>query len=160
MGKTIMTIKELGLTVRGVLALFWPWVSVKPFANDDVDAEVQTNQAFARMPKLEITRYRLEYETQVRKRLATFRWGVWRSFLFLLTAIMVAMIFTIFAHASPTAKVWLGALSMFVFAWATLARLGREATSFGGTTALERIDLRMLWIFYWIGTVLGTLALV
>jgi hypothetical protein len=155
-----MTMKELGLTVRGVFSLFWPWVSVQGFVNDDVDAEIKTNQAFARKSKAEINQFRLQYEPQVQERLGTFRWGVWRSFLFLLTAIIAAMLLALFAHPSPTAKVWLGALSMFVFAWATLARLGRDATSFGGKTALERIDLRMLWILYWFGTVLGTLALV
>jgi hypothetical protein len=155
-----MTMKELGLTVRGVLSLFWPWMSIQGFVNDDVDAEIGANQAFARKSKGEIDRFRLQYERQVKERLGTFRWGVWRSFLFLLTAIIAAMALAVFVHASPAAKVWLGALSMFVFAWATLARLGRDATSFGGKTALERIDLRMLWILYWIGTVLGTLALI
>ena len=155
-----MRIKEWGLTLLGVLSLFWPWVSVNPFVDDDYDQELQINTAIARKPKSEIDKLRQEYEPVVKERLRTFRWGVWRSFLFLFTAVIVAMLVAVFSHASPPTKAWLGALSMFAFAWATLARLGRAATSFGGNTALERIDLRMLWILYWIGTVLGTLALI
>jgi hypothetical protein len=32
--------------------------------------------------------------------------------------------------------------------------------SFGGNTIIERVDLRLLWILYWIGALLGTLALI
>jgi len=53
----------------------------------------------------------------------------------------------------------LGAAAIFVFVWSTLARLGRSATSFGSNAILESIDLRGLWILYWIGTLLDNSAL-
>src|SRR5258708_2021020 len=76
----IMSIKELGLTFRGILSLFWPWASVKPFVDDDYDQEPKINPAISRKPKAEIDKLRLEYEPVVRERLGTFRWGVWGSF--------------------------------------------------------------------------------
>jgi hypothetical protein len=151
--------KELGLTIRGVLWLIWPWVSVKPFVDDDYDQELKVNPAIARKPKSEIDKLRREYEPVLEKRLRTFRQGVWGSFWFLVTAVIAAVVLAAFWHVAPSIKVLLGDASIFVFAWSTLARIGRGATSFGGNTILERIDLRVLWILYWIGTLLGTLAL-
>jgi hypothetical protein len=159
LGAIIMTIKELGLTLRGLYLLVWPGLSVRPFVDDDYDAELKNNTQLAKEPAAAIERRRREYEPQVQQRMRTFRWGVWGSFLFLLTAIVAAIVLKLFWQASPNAKVWLGGASIFVFAWSTLARLGRSATSMGGNTALERVDLRVLWIFYWFGTALGTLAL-
>jgi hypothetical protein len=155
----IMTMKELGLTLRGLSLLVWPGLSVRPFVDDDYDAELKTNTQLAKEPAAAIEKRRREYEPEVRQRMGTFRWGVWGSFLFLLTAIIAAIILKLFWQASPNAKVWLGGASIFVFAWSTLARLGRSATSMGGKTALERVDLRVLWISYWFGTAFGTLAL-
>jgi hypothetical protein len=155
-----MRIKEWGLTFLGVLSLFWPWVSVRPFVDDDYDQELKINTAIAKKPKSEIDKLRQEYEPVVEGRLQTFRRGVWGSFWFLVTAVIAAMILAAFWHAAPGVKVLLGDASIFVFAWSTLARIGRGATSFGGNTILERIDLRVFWILYWVGTLLGTLALI
>src|SRR6185312_14327832 len=127
-----MKAKECGLTILGILSLFWPWASVKPFVDDDLGAELETNQFLAARPQAEIDGRRQQYEPEVRKRLRTFRWGVWGSFWFLVTAVIAAMVLAAFWHASPKAKVWLGGPSIFVFAWATLARLGRSAMSLGG----------------------------
>ncbi len=154
-----MSLKECTLTVRGILSLFLPWLSVTPFAQADVDREVEVNHAFARKSQSQINDYRIEYEPEVKKRMYSFRWGVWGSFLFLLVAVIAALVLATFWRASPEAKFLLGGASIFVFAWSTLARLGRSGTSLGGNTAIERIDVRLLWILYWVGTVLGTLAL-
>jgi hypothetical protein len=147
------------LTVRGILSLILPWLSVTPFAKADVEKEVEINQAFAKKSASQLNAYRIEYEPVVKKRVQTFRSGVWGSFFFLITAVFAALIWAAFLPASPKARVVFGAASLFVFAWSTLARLGRGATSFGGNTIVERIDVRLLWILYWIGTVLGTFAL-
>jgi hypothetical protein len=154
-----MTLKECALTVRGIFSLFWPWLSVTPFAGADVEREVEINEAFARMSQSQRIDYRIEYEPVVKKRVQAFRSGVWGSFWFLITAVVAALVWGAFWRAPPEAKTLLGVASVFVFAWSTLARLGRGATSFGGNTIVERIDVRLLWILYWIGTVLGTLAL-
>jgi hypothetical protein len=155
-----MRIKEMGLTALGVLSLVWPWVTVKPFVNDDYDAELKMNKQLALRPKSEIDQKKQEYEPEVKERMTTFRRGFWGSFWFLVTAVFVALVLAAFWRSSSEAKLLLGGASIFVFAWSTLARLGRSATSIGGKTALERVDMRMLWILYWVGTLLGTLALV
>jgi hypothetical protein len=154
-----MKLKEFTLTLRGLFSLFMPWLSVKPFVKADVERETEVNQAFARKSASQLADYRLEYEPVVKERVRSFRSGVWRSFLFLLTAVIVALVLAAFWRASSQAKTFLGAASIFVFAWSTLARLGRGATSWGGNTIVERTDVRLLWILYWVGTVLGTLAI-
>jgi hypothetical protein len=159
-GEDTMTIKECTLTVRGILSLFLPWLSVTPFAKADVENETKVNHAFGRMSESQRDDYRKEYEPMVKQRMQTFRSGVWGSFWFLISAIVVALISRAFWHASSDAKLLVGIASVFVFAWSTLARLGRNATSFGGNTIVERIDVRLLWILYWIGTLLGIIALI
>jgi hypothetical protein len=49
-----MKAKECGLTILGILSLFWPWASVKPFVDDDLGAELETNQFLAARPQAEI----------------------------------------------------------------------------------------------------------
>src|SRR4051812_22714601 len=112
-----MKLKEWTLTARGIFSLFMPWLSVKPFAKADVEREIEVNQAFARKSASQLADYQLEYEAIVKERLRAFRSGVWRSFWFLLTAVIVALIVAAFWHASPKAKTLLGGLSIFVFAW-------------------------------------------
>src|SRR5690349_10760897 len=131
-----MSLKESTLTVRGILSLFWPWLSVTPFAKADVAREVEINQAFARKSQSQLNDYRIEYEPVVRELVRTFRSGMWGSFWFLITAIVAASIMAAFWHASSEAKTLLGGASIFVFAWSTLARLGRDATSFGGNSVV------------------------
>jgi hypothetical protein len=156
-----MEMKELSLTFRGIFSLFWPLLSMRPFVDNDYDAEIAGNKALAKKSEAEIEKRRKEYEPEVEKRMRSFRWVVWSSFLFLLSAITVAKTTTaLLRPASPSAKIFLGGASIFSFAWSTLARLGRSGTSMGGNTALERVDLRVLWILYWIGTLLGTLAII
>src|SRR5665213_2019574 len=152
-----MNLREFGLTILGFLSLLWPWTTAKPFVNADVENEMKVNTAFARKSASQLQDYRFEYEPEVKNRLSTFRRGVWGAFWFLVTAVLVALVIAAFWHRTMEAKTLLGAASVFVFAWSTLARLGRRATSFGGNTILERIDIRLLWILYWIGTLLGTL---
>jgi predicted permease len=136
-------------------------MTVKPFVNDDWDAELIANDAMAKKSKAEIEKEKKKYESEVRRRLGIFRRGIWGSFFALITAVVAAEVASAFIpQTSSSARVFLGGSSIFVFAWATLARLSRSATSLGGATVLERIDERMLWILYWFGTLLGTLALI
>jgi hypothetical protein len=123
-----MKIKEWPLTVYGILALFWPWISVKPFVKDDYEAELRTNKQLAARPKETREQFLRDYEPEVEKRLRIFRWGLWGSFLCLATAVMTAVVLVKFGWSvSAQQRMWLGGTSMFCFAWATLARLGRSA---------------------------------
>src|SRR3954447_24346916 len=106
-----MKLKEWTLTARGIFSLFMPWLSVKPFAKADVEREIEVNQGFARKSASQIADYRLEYEAVVKERMRAFRSGVWRSFWFLLTAIVVALIIATFWHAAPKAKTVLAGAS-------------------------------------------------
>lgn len=102
-----MRIKEWGLTALGVFSLFWPWVTVQPFVNDDYDAELKANPQLAAKPK-DVEKRKLEYAPEVKERLRTFRRGVWGSFWFLVTAIVAATLLAAFCFdPSPKEKVWL-----------------------------------------------------
>jgi hypothetical protein len=82
--------------------------------------------------------YRRSYEPEVKARLTTFRHGVWGSLIFLITAVIAAVIVAAFWHTSPGSKVLLGGASIFVFAWSTPARPTCVLWHIGGTEKLTR----------------------
>jgi hypothetical protein len=51
-------------------------------------------------------------------------------------------------------------LSAFSFAFGTLARLGWEGQTIDGNSLEERADKSLFKLFYWIGTCLGTFAII
>lgn len=56
-------------------------------------------------------------------------------------------------------KIRNGALSIFLFAWGTLGRLGFNERSWDGNTKIEKIDQVIFWIQYFLGTIFGVLSL-
>ena len=49
-------------------------------------------------------------------------------------------------------------LSLFLFAFATLGRIGWEGQSWKGDTVYEQLDNRIFWLCYFLGMVFGILA--
>jgi hypothetical protein len=94
----------------------------------------------------------------VNLRLRALRQSVYSSLIILASAVLVAIAAPI--NITPQGRVWIGAASIFCFAWATLAKLGWHVGSFAGDTVVERLDLHIFRFLYWLGTLLGTLALV
>lgn len=144
---------------RAGLGMLLPKSNVSSLVNADYDDEVSVNSGFAKQTAPERQRWERGYTQTVRERLAILRDGLVKSFLALLFATVLGVGLLKFWTPSTGAKAWLGVLSVFCFALATLARLGKPATSIGGRTAVERLDLRILWILYWLGMFIGTLAL-
>jgi hypothetical protein len=122
-------LREFGLTLLGLLALVWPWTTVKPFANDDFDTELTTTNHHAKLSDTQLAKERTDYQKETKRRFKGFRRGFWGSFIFLVSAIVIAVITGSHSHPSSEVKTLLGALSIFVFAWATLARIGHDAES-------------------------------
>jgi hypothetical protein len=145
---------------RSVLALVWPWTSVQRLVDADWHDELAKNTQLASRSRDVQQAHRREYIPVLKERVRLLRCGMIGSFLFLVFAIVVAQV-VILAGEKPNApqKIWLGGLSIFCFAWATLARLGKPGTSFGGNTVIERLDRKIFWVLYWLGTFFGTLAL-
>lgn len=122
-----MKMKEVGLTILGVLSLFWPWMTVQPFVDDDYDAELEANTHLAKKSKTEIDKLRKEYVSVMQERLQTFRRGVWGSFFFLLTAVIVAMLVAAFLwNPSSITKILVAGASLFVPAWRATCHVVRR----------------------------------
>lgn len=147
------------LIIRATLLLFLPWLNVQPLVDADYDDEVAVNPRFSQRPVADRKKWKLEYADAIRQRTSVLRGGLIKSFLTLLFAIALGLIILTIWTPSPATKAWLGVLSAFCFAWATLARLGRHGTSIGGNTTVERLDLKILWFLYWLGMLVGTFAL-
>jgi hypothetical protein len=100
-----MAANEWSLTARGIFSLFIPWLSVTPFAKSDVEHEATVNNAFARMSESQRDDYRKGHEIEVKKRMKTFRSGVWGSFWLLISAVIIALILRAFWNAQAGEKV-------------------------------------------------------
>lgn len=102
---------------------------------------------------------RAQLEPLLRERVSHLRRGLAKSFACLASAVLLAVLMiALGCRASALGKIWLGVLSIFCFAWSTLARLSNR--SFGGETVIERLDSGIFWLLYWLGTFAGTFALI
>lgn len=82
------------------------------------------------------------------------------SFLWVLGGVVVALIFTKSLSIANLSAIKisniLGIFSIMFFSIGTLARLGWEGQSWRGDTIFERLDKYFFWVFYFLGTVLGS----
>ena len=146
---------------RGILALFWRTADVQPLIDADHTLELSGNTQLSAAPPEIQERRRREYAATLAKRLYLLRRNLFRSFFILASAVAVSLLFSYLAPAvSALGRAWLGVSSLFCFAWSTLARLGWAGQSYRGDTVVERLDERIFMFLYWLGTFLGTLALV
>jgi|SRR5262252_206028 len=147
------SVREWTLLARGMLALFWKRTDLQPLIDSDFERELSKNIYLAREPQQKQEQQRAQYEPVLRERVSLLRRGLAVSFVFLASAVLLALSMIAFGYrASGSGKIWLGGLSIFCFAWSTLARLGKPGTSFGGETVIERLDSRIFWVLYWLGT--------
>ncbi len=143
---------EWMLISRAFLASLCKRVSVDPLVYADATDETVTNKHFKNT-----TEARAEYKPVLLERLRLLRRSFGRSFLWLLTASVFALIvLRFFSDPSPS---WLGVSSVFFLAWSTLARLGYPGQSMGHGTVIERLDEWTFKVLFWIGTFLGILAM-
>ena len=98
-------------------------------------------------------------ENLARFRVARLRVVHTRTIVLLLSALIVGMFF---GRVTPTTWVrgreYYALASVFIFAWATLARLGWTAQSIKGDSAIERIDETWFRSLYWLATALAAAA--
>jgi hypothetical protein len=84
------------------------------------------------------------------------------SFLWVLAATLLALWFVVLpgtgSIGSVNSQQLFGASSVFVFAWATLGRLGWNERSFGGVTIFEELDTIIFWLLCGAGAFLGVAA--
>ncbi len=113
----------------------------------------------------EVLRERAHRESRERsiQRCNLLRTRLWKSFLIIASAVLAAEVISVLWLRSKGVSTSFNGIctagSVFVFAWATLGRLGWSGQSIGGKTIFERLDEKIFRILYWIGTFLGILAL-
>ncbi len=98
-------------------------------------------------------------EYQVSKRLSILRKNLFLSFLFLSSALVVAWATNTYRIGMSLSPNILAGFSVFCFAWATLGRLGWEGQSYKGNSSVEKIDNKLFFAIYWLGTYLGTISI-
>lgn len=152
---------ECLLMVVGILRVFRITRRVQRLVDADYNLEMSRNKELRESSSSSQAEWRDRTEKNVEERLNILRRNTTRSFVFLASAVAVIVFSSLLVSgAAPSPQVWLGIASIFFFAWATLARLGWSGASWSGDTVVERLDSRFFWLLYWLGTSIGTAALV
>jgi hypothetical protein len=146
---------------RGLLAILRRGTDVQRLIDADHALELSRNAQLSASSPEDQERHRRQYAATLDKRLDVLRRNIFWSFIILASAVALSLLFSyLMPTLSPSWRAWLGASSIFSFAWATLARLGWPGQSWKGDTVVERLDERIFKFLYWLGTFLGILALV
>jgi hypothetical protein len=136
--------RESTLTVRALVALVYKRATLDALIAADHALNVSSND--------QLKQARLEVQEQskqataanVRERLEILRRNMFWSFVILGSAVAASFLVTVLMPARfAPCRAWLGGLSLFIFAWGTLGRLGWLGESFGGGTVVERLDDRI-----------------
>jgi hypothetical protein len=152
---------EWTLTARGILALVCKGAGIQSLVESDHSLNLSTNDQLRQARPEAQEDSKRSTAVNVSKRLGLLRRNIIWSFLILASATLASLLLSHFVPTPPAlCRAWLGGSSLFIFAWATLGRLGWSGQSFGGTTVVERLDDRIFKSLYWFGTFLGVLALV
>jgi len=91
-------------------------------------------------------------------RLKLLRGVLIKSFASMASAVIVGVVFREFYGGPMLPRPVFAVGSLFLFASATLGRLGWAGQSYKGDTSVERLDQRIFHVLYWIGMLWGTLA--
>lgn len=152
---------ELALMSRGILALIRKGTDIRPLADSDhaLNLAADANLRNASSDRQELSRPHTA--ENVIARLNILRRNILWSFAILASAVIASAFLRHFIPA-PTkqCQALLGVASIFLFAWATLGRLGWTGQSHGGNSVIERLDDRIFTLLYWIAMFVGALALI
>ncbi len=145
---------------RSVAALFWKRADVQPLIDADHTRELLQNVQLRDATSDVQEQHRSKYASTLAERLRVLRRNVLWSFVILASAVTLSVLSSyLVVPLSASHRAWLGAGSIFSFAWATLARLGWPGQSWKGDTVVERLDARIFKFLYWLGTIFGIRAL-
>lgn len=145
--------RNLGFHVVG--AMLGSKHSLRALASDDADANLKGQGRVLDDPERPAWIERAMPVTSIRVR--ALRRKLLMSFLSLASAALVGWAMKA-AGISVLSDAKLGALSVFVFAWAGLSRLGWTEQSNSGRTVIERADQRLFHALCWVGMVCAAAA--
>ncbi len=151
-----------------MITLFWviaalvaPGRFIDRLVEIDLRLELAGNKELAASGEARIREFRRELQRGTQQRVSLLRRSLVRSFGIILSAAIIALLVArlpAFRHV-----VWqtfprdMSVVSLGLFAWATLAKLG--VLTWGQQTTVERADESMFRLLYWLGTFAGVLAL-
>jgi hypothetical protein len=145
--------------LRPLLAIFAPerWIeyATRLDHQDELDQNAPLREAAPEIQLQHLESARQEAKT----RLILLRRHMLVSTLSMGSAIAAALGVRAFYGGPMLPRTVFAVGSLFFFASATLGRLGWRGQSWGGGTAVERLDQRLFHVLYWIGTCWGTLAI-
>ena len=156
----VSTRKSERTRLRPFLALFAPQRWIEYATRLDHQYELDQNSPL-REAAPEIQLQHLESTRRAAKtRLILLRRHMLVSLLSMGSSIAVALGFRALYSGPMLPRTVFAVGSLLFFASATLGRLGWHGQSWGGGTAIERLDQRLFHVLYWIGMCWGTLAIV
>ena len=143
---------------RNLIALLWPTRFSESLAQADHTLELSRNVGL-RQSSPEIQEDALNSTRKVTiQRLRRLRSVLVTSFTSMASAVVVGVAFRELYSGPMLSRSVFAVGSLFLFASATLGRLGWLGQSWKGDTSVERLDQRIFHVLYWIGMLWGTLA--
>jgi hypothetical protein len=146
-----------------VSLLFWD-----TFIDDCVDCnfqkELESNDQLRDSNEESKCRAKVNIKENTLQRRNLLRRMLLKSFIFIFSAIFISILGLIccsnysFSNVRSS-KFIFAVMSLFLFSWATLGRLGWHGQSCGGNTVFENLDNLIFKLSYWLGTLFGILAL-
>jgi hypothetical protein len=148
--------------MKALVAFIVPHSFLGTLADADHKLELSRNQHLQAADPAHQEDHRKKARVAVSKRLQLLRGRVLKALFFIGSAVFIAIVFEqLLPPTRPTELAPLFAIaSLYLFAWATIGRLGWGGQSFGGDTVLERFDQVLFWASYWLGTFCGVLAII
>lgn len=127
----------------------------------DFKKSLKSNQQLREASSEQQNKHKAEEKNLIKFRAILLRKKLMTSLLWIFLGIFIAIVVAMFGWGkSISFQQWLGILSICIFSFATLARLGWEGQSIKGYTVIEQLDKRIFWFLYLSGTILGCLALI
>ena len=149
------------LIARALCAVCLPGAHSDRLAQADHEDELVSNEQLRAAPEDRQRQAREDGRKRVQTQISGLRHDLGLSFVILASAVLAAvgLVYGLGSKPSQTAGRYLAGASLFAFAWATLGRLGWADKSWSGTSIIERLDEVIFRVLYWLGTLLGTVAL-
>lgn len=151
-------VTSVRLFLRSLVALFFGGRYSEPLVLADHSQSLATNQGLREASAEQQAQALVDVREIVRVRLGLLRTRLIASFFSMGTAVAFAILNNRFGIGVATSDSVLIPASVFIFAWATLGRLGWAGQSIRGNTTVERLDQIIFHILFWIGMYLGTVA--
>jgi hypothetical protein len=159
-----MKLKDIfSIQIKAFTYLIYPNKFIHQLVEVDYKKELKSNKGLSNSADTAKDAFRSKLLCENIQRAKLLRKKLLISFVWLVTACFVPIIvFYSIDKSCVISRISSSNLfalsSIFVFAWATLGRLGWKGQSWKGETVFEQLDKNIFWTLYWIGSVLASLA--